>query len=341
MQLEAESMENNVRGKGIRMFAAIKSKMSSGDMSSLVTVCGALLGLIIFFSLKSPYFFTLNNFLNIGLYAAIMGTIACGMTFINVSGCIDISVGSQVALVGMVVAVVSQQQYSNVAVMIVAGLLAGAACGAFNGFFITVMKLNAFITTIASMQILRGIAYLLTDGQTVVIASIAYKFIGRGYISGIPFTLIIMIITYIIFHFISKYTVFGRTVYMIGGNAQASFLSGIKVQRTKFLLYVINGTTAGMAGIMMASQTGAGLPMAAININMQALSAVILGGAGLTGGRGTVIGTLVGVFVLCTLNNGMTMLNIQSFWQDVIIGVVLLASVSIDAIKGGSLRRKI
>jgi ribose/xylose/arabinose/galactoside ABC-type transport system permease subunit len=146
---------------------------------------------------------------------------------------------------------------------------------------------------------------------------------------------------YLLFHFISKYTVFGRTIYMIGGNPQASFLSGIKVMRVKFMLYVINGMMAGLAGIMLAARTGAGLPMAATETNMTALSAVILGGAGLTGGRGTVLGTFIGVFVLATLNNGMVMMNVQSFWQQVIIGLVLLISVSIDAIKGGSLKRKI
>lgn len=322
-------------------FALVKKKLSMGDASSMVTVIGALLALIIFFGIRSPYFFTLNNFLNIGLYAAIMGTIACGMTFINVSGSIDISVGSQVALIGMIVAIVSQSGNDSIILMIVAGITTGLICGAFNGFFITKLKLNAFITTIASMQIFRGIAYLVTDGQTIVIPNIEFKFIGRGYIMGIPFTLIIMAICYLVFHFVSKYTVFGRTIYMIGGNPQASFLSGIKVQRVKFVLYVINGLTSGIAGVMMASQTGAGLPMAAININMQALSAVILGGAGLTGGRGTIVGTLVGVFVLCTLSNGMTMLNVQTFWQDVIIGCVLLLSVSIDAIRGGTLKRRI
>ncbi|HWR24095.1 MAG TPA: ABC transporter permease [Feifaniaceae bacterium] len=335
---QQKTLQNNAGGTD----AATKRKLSSPDASALMTVSGALLVLIVFFSIQSPYFFSLKNFLNIGLYAAIMGTIACGMTFINVSGSIDISVGSVVAFVGMVVAVVGQHT-TNVFLMVAAGLAAGALCGAFNGFFITVLKLNAFITTIASMQIIRGVAYLITDGQTVVISNSAFNFLGRGYIFGntFPFTLFFMIICYIVFHFIAKYTVFGRTIYMVGGNAQASFLAGIKVNRVKFMLYVINGITAGIAGIMTAAQTGAGLPMAAININMQALSAVILGGAGLTGGRGTILGTFIGVFVLCTLNNGMTMLNVQIFWQDVVIGAVLLISVSIDAIKGGCLKRKI
>ncbi len=334
-------MANNSGATQLNWFGNLKKKLSTGDASSIITVSTALIALVIFFGLKSPYFFRVSNFLNIGLYAAIMGTVACSMTFINVSGQIDISVGSQIAVVGMVVAVLARMENSSILLTILGGIAAGAVCGCFNGFFITVLKLNAFITTIASMQMLRGIAYLISDGQTLVISDLTFKFIGRGYVAGIPFTLIVMVICYILFHFISKYTVFGRTIYMIGGNAQASFLSGIKVNRIKFLLYVINGTMAGVASIMLAAQTGSGLPMAAMNTNMQALSAVILGGAGLTGGRGTILGTFIGVLVLCTLNNGMTMLNVQTFWQDVIVGAVLLISVSIDAIKGGSLKRKI
>ena len=334
-------MANNSGATQLNWFGNLKKKLSTGDASSIITVSTALVALVIFFALKSPYFFRVSNFLNIGLYAAIMGTVACSMTFINVSGQIDISVGSQIAVVGMVVAVLARMENSSILLTILGGVAAGAVCGSFNGFFITVLKLNAFITTIASMQMLRGIAYLISDGQTLVISDLTFKFIGRGYVAGIPFTLIVMVICYVLFHFISKYTVFGRTIYMIGGNAQASFLSGIKVNRIKFLLYVINGTMAGVASIMLAAQTGSGLPMAAMNTNMQALSAVILGGAGLTGGRGTILGTFIGVLVLCTLNNGMTMLNVQTFWQDVIVGAVLLISVSIDAIKGGSLKRKI
>lgn len=319
----------------------LKESMAGGEASSLITVTTALFILVIFFSLQSEYFFRLSNFLNIGLYAAIMGTVACSMTFVNVSGSIDISVGSQIAVVGMVTAVVARMDHVNIAVAILAGLLTGAACGAVNGFFITVFKLNAFITTIGTMQALRGLAYLISDGQTLVITNQAFKFIGRGYILGIPFTLIVMTIVYILFHIIAKYTVFGRSIYMIGGNPQSSFLAGIKVMKIKFLIYIINGLMAGVAGVMLAAQTGSGLPMAAMETNMQALSAVILGGAGLSGGRGTILGTFIGVLVLCTLNNGMTMLNVQSFWQQVIIGLVLLLSVSIDAIRGGNLKRKI
>lgn len=311
-----------------------------GGASSLLTVAGALLVLIIFFSIGSPYFLSSKNFLNIGLYAAIVGCISCSVTFINISGNIDLSVGSQIAVAGMVAALVSRAGASWYLVCI-AALIAGTFCGFVNGFFITVVKLNAFITTIATMQILRGMAYLLAGGQSLPISDLEYIFIGRGYVLGIPLSLIIMVISYIVFHMISKYTVFGRNVYMIGGNAQASYLAGIKVNAMRMKIYMLNGFMAGVSGILLSAQIGSGMPNAAQNYNMTALSAVTLGGVALTGGKGTIFGTFLGCMVLSVLQNGMTMMSVSSYWQEIIIGLVLIVAVSIDAVKGGSLKRKI
>lgn len=311
-----------------------------GDASSLLTVASALLILIVFFAVGTPYFLSGKNFLNIGLYAAIVGCISCSVTFINISGMIDLSVGSQIAVVGMVAAIVSRTGASWYLVCL-AALAAGVFCGFINGFFITVFKLNAFITTIATMQTLRGFAFLLSDGQSLPISDGAFKFIGRGYLFGIPVSLLIMIASYLVFHVISKYTVFGRNVYLIGGNAQASYLAGIKVNRMRMNLYLLNGFMAGVAGILLAAQTGSGMPNAAATYNMTALSAVILGGVALTGGKGTIFGTFLGCMVLSVLQNGMTMMSVGTYWQDIIIGFVLIFSVSVDAIKGGSLKRKL
>jgi ribose/xylose/arabinose/galactoside ABC-type transport system permease subunit len=308
----------------------------------MITVLGALVLLMVVFSLSSPHFLSVRNLLNIGLYAAIMGTVACSMTFINVSGCIDLSVGSQIAVIGMLAGNMMNVYHLPIAAVIPLSLAAGLVFGAFNGFFITVFKLNPFITTLASMQIMRGICFLINDGSSYVLADPLFQFIGRHRIFGtIPLSLVIMLVCYLIFSIIGRRTVFGRTIYMVGGNPQASFLAGIKVNRVKMILYMIHGLMAGIAALLLSAQTGAALPQAAGDINMQALSAVILGGAGLAGGRGTILGTLFGVLVLCTLNNGMVMLNIPSFWQQVVIGSVLIISVSIDAIKGGSLKKKI
>lgn len=319
---------------------ATLEKKQRKPLPTLFTVICALVVEIVFFSLTSKYFLLFKNFLNIGLYAAIVGCISCSVTLINISGNIDLSVGSQIAVVGMVAAVASRAS-NNWIVTVIAALAAGVLCGAINGFFITVLKLNAFITTIATMQSLSGLAYLISAGQSLPISDASYIFIGRGYVLGLPMSLIIMLVTFVIFHLISKYTVFGRSVYMIGGNANASFLAGIKVNKLRFELYLLNGFMCGVSGILLSAQTGAGMPNAAATYNMTALSAVILGGAALTGGKGTIFGTFLGSMVLAILNNGMTLLNIGSYWQSIIIGLVLLFAVSVDAIKGGSLKRKL
>lgn len=317
-----------------------KKKFQLDKLPSLFTVICALVLEIIFFSLASPYFLTVKNFLNIGLYAAIVGVISCSVTFINISGNIDLSVGSMIAAVGMIASILANRGWNFMAI-VAACLLSGCFMGAINGFFITVLKLNAFITTIATMQSFRGFAFLITGGTSLPIVDKNYIFIGRGYIFGIPLSLIIMVVTYLIFHFISKYTVFGRNIYMVGGNPNASFLSGIKVNKLKFELYLLNGLMAGVSGILMSAQTGAGIPNAASTYNMTALSAVILGGAALTGGKGTILGTFLGSMVLSMMTNGMTILSVGTYWQDIVIGLVLLLAVSIDAVKGGSLKRKI
>lgn len=316
----------------------IREKLS--EVSSLMTVVFALLVEIIYFACTNKHFFNFNNFLNIGLYAAIIGVISCSVTFINISGMIDLSVGSQIAVSGMVAAVLLEKGYPWY-VAVIAALLAGALCGAVNGFFVTKLKLNAFITTIATMQIFRGVAYLLTNGMSLAVSDESFLFIGRGYILGLPMSLLIMIVAFVAFHLISKYTVFGRNIYMIGGNAQASFLSGISVNSIRFRLYLLNGLMAGVSGVLMSAQTGSGIPSAAATYNTTALSAVILGGAALTGGKGTIFGTFLGSMVLAILTNGMTMNGIGAYWQEITIGLVLVVAVSIDAIKGGSLKRKI
>ena len=310
----------------------IISKYKGKKMPALFTVVCALVIEIVIFSIASPYFLTVKNFLKIGLYAAIV---------INISGNIDLSVGSQIAAVGMIAAIFSRNMGLPWYAVVPVCLLTGMMMGAINGFFITVLKLNAFITTIATMQIFRGFAYLVTSGMSVGITDQKYIFLGRGYVGGIPISLIVLIITNIIFHLISKYTVFGRNIYLIGGNPTAAFLSGIKVNKLKFQLYLLNGLMCAVSGILMSAQTGAGVPNTASTYNMTALSAVILGGAALTGGKGTILGTFLGSMVLSILSNGMTILSIGVYWQEIVIGMVLLLAVSIDAVKGGSLKRKI
>lgn len=291
---------------------------------------------IIVFSNLSPHFLTIRNFLNIGQYAAVIGVVATSMTLIIVSGNIDISLGSMVALCGMVLAIIipdDQTNFIGFLIAILACIVAGTLCGTINGFFITKVGVNAFITTMATMNIFRGVAYLITGGTSRVITSSYLSFIGRERTLGIPHTLVILLIAVLVFWSISKYTVFGRRLYIIGGNKQAAHLSGIKVERNIMTMFAINGVMVGIAAVMTTSQLGAALPQGSVGMEFQIISAVILGGTSFTGGRGSQIGTVFGVFLLATLNNGMIMAEITTFWQLVVLGVVLILAVSIDVIK--------
>jgi ribose/xylose/arabinose/galactoside ABC-type transport system permease subunit len=259
------------------------------------------------------------------------------MTLVLVSGNIDISLGSIVALSGMVTAAFTPQNPQNTGGLFFAmfmGILTGALCGVVNGFFVTRIKVNAFITSMATMNIFRGIAYILYGGKSIPVTNPGMAVIGRGRLFGVfPNTLIVLAIAVAFFWFVAKYTVFGRRLFIIGGNATAAFLSGIKVYNSIFWIFVINGAMTGLAGIMTTSQLGAALPQGSNGLEFQVISAIILGGASLNGGKGSMIGTLFGVLLLATLNNGMVMMQIPAYWQLVIMGMVLILAVSIDVLK--------
>lgn len=307
--------------------------LKSIDFLSILIAYAVVIGV---FAFASPVFFSVRNFLNIGQYAAIIGVVAASNTLIIVSGNIDISLGSIVALTGVFVAKFAPTDPNDIAGLLFAiaiGLLVGAVCGAINGLLITKVKINSFIATMATMNIFRGLAYIVTNGQSMPITNPVMGVIGRDRLLGIPNSLIIMIIAFVIFWFVAKYSVFGRRMYIIGGNGTAAYLSGIKVQRSVLFIFIINGLMTGLAGVMTASQLGAALPQGSNGLEFQIISAIILGGTSLSGGKGALIGSIFGVMLLATLNNGMVMLNIPSFWQLVVIGVVLILAVSIDVLK--------
>jgi ribose transport system permease protein len=298
-----------------------------------MTLLFVFAGVVIVFTILSRYFFTLDNFMKIGLYTAQMGVLSTGMTMALLSGGLDISVGSMMALVGMVCAT-QLERGTGAFPTVLLGLAVGALCGILNGVIITKGRVNAFITTLGTMTIFRGMALIYSSGKTILITNMAYNIIGRHYLLGVvPIPLLIMVIMFVLSAWILKYTTFGRRVYSVGGNEQASYLAGIPVEKTRFLVYVIIGVCGGMGGIMLSSQSGAGIPSAAGTINMEVISAVILGGTSLSGGKGKITGTILGVLILSTLGNGLNMLSVPSFYQEVIRGIVLIAAVVFDNMK--------
>mgnify|MGYP000150040597 FL=1 len=301
--------------------------------SELTTLLAYAL-IILVFSILSPHFFSVDNFLNIGIYSAVTGITATTTTLALVAGCIDISVGGTMALTGMVASLMLKAGYSTFTSVLVAFIL-GIICGAINGLAVSKGKINPMIATLATMSIFRGIAYLSNNGISIVVTDEKFKWLGRGYIGFIPFLVLIMLLFFVLAWYLAKYTAFGRKIYATGSNMRASYLSGINTDNVIFTVYLLNGMLAGISGILMAAQTGAGLPTAGSGYEMTIISACILGGTSLNGGKGSLWGSLIGVLMLTTISNGLTMLEVQTFWQQIIKGCILLAAVFIDVLRSG------
>lgn len=303
-----------------------------------VAIALAYVVMVIIFSILSDVFFSVKNFLNIGIYCSVMGVTAVGMSFALLSGGMDLSVSSVMALVGMVIARTIPDTGSPIPAILL-GIGVGLICGVLNAVLITKLKIIPMIATLATMSIIRGLAYLYTDGTSIMIKNKAFKFLGSGYVLGIPVSIIVMVLFFIGGWFILTKTKFGREVYAIGGNSSASYLAGINVGRVRFFVFLLVAVTAAVSGILSTAQTGAGIPQASQGLEMDIITAVILGGASLSGGKGSIVGTFFGVLVLATLSNGLVLINVPSFWQMVAKGVVLILAVTIDVIRGGGFER--
>jgi ribose transport system permease protein len=291
------------------------------------------IGLLIVFTILSPFFFTLRNMMAIGSNIAFMGLMAAAGTPLIIAGGLDLSVAAIAGLVGVLLAVLHGDVGINIWIAALAALALGAFIGSINGLFATRLKLNPLIVTLGMMSIVSGAALILTGGLTKPLMVPGFNWIGSGRIFDIPVPPILMIITYIVLSIVLRRTRFGRFVYASGGNAEASRLIGLPVERVQMILYIISGVSGAVAGIILAAMLGAAAPNAASAHLLTVIAAIILGGTSLYGGRGSVWGTLLAVLILGTLNNGLTLLDVSSFWQDVTRGIVLIAAVSLDQIR--------
>lgn len=311
-------------------------------MDSAAVIVALVLEILIF-GILSPYFFTKNNLLTILQYCSLQGLVALPYTLLMISGNFDMSMGSQVALISCVVATICHDNsigWGTVLLSILVAIAIGAVIGFINSIFILKVGLPPFIATMAMMQALRGIGYLLTNGSSIMVTSQVFGVLGRKKTLGIPNTVYILLVFIVIFVYISKYTVFGRRAYTIGGNGVAARLSGINVHRNVTLLYVINSAVCGLVGMLYTSQLGAAVPSSNADFAFDVISAVVLGGCAMNGGKGSMAGTIMGVLILAILDNGLIMLNVSSHWQLVCSGLVLLAAVSIDAVKQKNVSKK-
>lgn len=309
------------------------SRWLASGFAAELSLFVVLVVMVIFFTLASPFFLTWTNMVNLGQTVAASGIVAIAMTLVIVSGGIDLSVGSVAALAGVLTSLLWTFMGVPLALAALLGVLSGLVVGAVNGFMVTRIKINPLIATLATFSIVRGLAFVISNGQTNQLNNDAFKFLGRGAIAGVPFSLLILIAVYIVFAFILAQTRFGRDIFAIGGNAEASRLAGIRINRTLLWVYLISGVVAGCAGILIASQLALSAPRAAVGLELTAIAAVVLGGTSLSGGKGTLLGTILGVLILRILDNGLVLLNVSSFYQEVASGAVLLLAVGFDQVR--------
>ena len=256
--------------------------------------------------------------------------LACGMTMVIILGGIDLSVGSIIALSGCISAGCVARYNLPLPIALLMGLLVGLLVGMFNGAVISKTTIPAFIVTLATMNIAKGLAYVYTGGSPVRVVTKEWQFLGAGYVGIFPTPVVILVIVLIITAIIMNKTKMGRHMYAVGGNQQAAEFSGIKVEKVKFFVHAFSGLMAGLAGIVLASRMYSGQPTAGDGAEMDAIAAVVVGGTSMAGGSGKIGGTIIGGLIIGVLNNGLNLLNVNSFWQYVVKGVVILLAVFLD-----------
>jgi ribose transport system permease protein len=296
------------------------------ELAALVVV---LVGLVVFFSIKSDFFLRSDNLLNILTAIAVTGIIAAPGTMLLIAGQFDLSVGSGAAFCGVVLATTAKGH--GLALAVVLALLAGLALGVLNGFLVTVVEVNALITTLGTLAVFRGFTELRAHGQTVLLSD--FGGLGTSRVLRVPLPVLIFGAVAVAAALVMRYTVYGRSLYAIGSNASAARLVGIRVRSLVFAGFVLSGLATALAGLILTSQLSAASPVAASGLELSVVTAIVLGGASLSGGRGTVAGTVLGLVIIGVLNNGLTLLNVTSFWQQVAQGTLLICAVSFDRLR--------
>lgn len=304
----------------------MKIKQLNSSFSQYNTIIIFILMLIVS-GLIADNFFTVNNISNLLRQSAPIGLVSMGMLLVILTGGIDLSVGSVVAMIGVTFSLLSYEVYFPVAFLL--SLLAGVLIGSISGYLVAYRKIASFIVTLAMMSMIRGAGYLLSKGAPVSVGphSADILALGAKNILGVPIAAILLLGVFIILYVLLKYNVFGRIILAIGSNEEAVRLSGIAVKRTKFVVYIICAVMASLAALLMVGRTGVGTPNIGIGLELDAIAAVVIGGASLAGGKGSVLNTLLGVFILSMIGNVMNLLDITSYLQQIIKGIIIVAAV--------------
>jgi ribose/xylose/arabinose/galactoside ABC-type transport system permease subunit len=312
--------ENEVKIKAIPFGEYLKKY---GVLIAFLLICAIL-------SVLTPNFLTLQNILIIFRQISINGILAIGVTFVILTGGIDLSLGSVVALTGVVAALFAQNENFIILIPLLFGVLTGLVIGAVNGTIITKGRTAPFIVTLGMMTIARGLALVVSDGRPISNLSDSFNVIGRGDVFYIPIPILIFFIVIILASLILNKTKLGRYIYAVGGNENAARASGINVDSVKMFAYIICSGLAGLAGIILASRITTGQPNAGIAYELDAIAAVVIGGTSLSGGVGKVTGTVIGALIIGVINNGLDLLNISSYYQQIIKGGIIITAVLID-----------
>jgi len=288
-----------------------------------------LVGLCVVLWILTPHFLTVSNLLNVAQQTAINAIIAVGLTFVIISGGIDLSVGSIVALSGVVLASLLQRGLPY-PVAILGGLGVGFGCGLVNGVLITFGRLPPFIATLGLMSVARGGALLYTDGRPISGFGPAFRWLAIGEVVFLPVPVVVMAIVYAIAHVVLRRTPFGRYAYAIGGNEEAALLSGVPVRFHKTMVYAVCGALSALAAVILTARLNSAQPIAGMNYELDAIAATVIGGTSLMGGQGSVIGTLIGALIMGVLRNGLNLVGVSSFTQQLVIGAVIIVAVLMD-----------
>jgi ribose transport system permease protein len=318
-----------------RIPGALRERLS-GAVSQMAAA-GALIVVFVFLSIASPDFLTVNNLFNVGVQISVTAVIAVGITLVIITAGIDLSVGSVAALAGVLGVMTMVDLGFSPLLAIIAGTLVGAGAGLVNGFLITVANLPPFIATLGMLTVARGLVYVVTGGVAVFGAPDSFRLLGQGVVASIPIPIIALAVVALAGYIVLSRTRLGRYAYAIGSNPEAARLSGIPVKRYLLIVYVIGGALAGFGGMIAASQVNSGQPNYGIGLELDIIAAAVIGGASLFGGQGTIFGTLIGAFLIALIRDGAVLLGVNTFYQQILIGVVIWLAVYWDQLR----RRKI
>jgi ribose transport system permease protein len=307
----------------------IKSLISKSEFSVFV----ALLAMVIALSIASPYFLKTANIMNVLSQISRYGIIAVGMSLIIISGGVDLSVGYTVGFTACLSAIMSSQFGLPWYLILLFTLAIGGAIGLVNGLLITRVGLVPFIVTMATMKILGGATLLITKGMPISFSS-EISWLGNGYIGKVPVKVIVMFLTIILGSIFAKYTLTGRNLYAIGNNERAASLSGINTKRLRCLTYVITGVLSALVGIIVAGNLSSADASLGIGYELDIIAAVVIGGVAMSGGEGTIYGSLIGAAIMGVLKNAFVLIGISSYWQSIVIGVVIIGAITVDVIRG-------